>query len=315
MSAAPAVYLEPRSGGGALADRTLAERFHHGAAGWLLGYSTNTRDAYRRDLDEWLGWLRVVRVEPWTVERGHVDAYARTLEEHGYAPATIGRRLASLSSLYGYLVDEDPDLVDGRNPAARARRPKVSKDSPTLGLDRQEAAEFLDAAATDLLDHAVACLLMLNGLRVSEACGLDVQDLAVDQGHRVLTVRGKGGRVDVAPLAPRTAAALDAYLDGRQVGPLLLDRAGADRLDRHDAARIVARVARAAGIRKRISPHSLRHTMVTQALRAGVPLHVVQDAARHADPRTTRRYDRAARGLDEHATYALSAFLAGGASS
>jgi integrase/recombinase XerD len=83
-----------------------------------------------------------------------------------------------------------------------------------------------------------------------------------------------------------------------------------DRLDRHDAARIVARVAHRAGLAKHITPHSLRHTMVTLALDAGVSLRDVQDAARHADPRTTRRYDRARHALDRHATYTLAAFLA-----
>jgi integrase/recombinase XerD len=96
-------------------------------------------------------------------------------------------------------------------------------------------------------------------------------------------------------------------------GPLLLGatREGEPkRLDRYDAARIVRRLARAAGIRRRISPHSLRHTAITLALDAGVPLRDAQDFARYADPRTTRRYDRGRRSLDRDATYALASFLA-----
>ena len=81
-------------------------------------------------------------------------------------------------------------------------------------------------------------------------------------------------------------------------------------LDRHDAARIVARLSGAAGIDKAITPHSLRHTAVTLALDAGVPLRDVQDLAGHADPRTTRRYDRGRRSLDWPATYALAGYLA-----
>jgi integrase len=81
-------------------------------------------------------------------------------------------------------------------------------------------------------------------------------------------------------------------------------------LDPHDAARILTRLARRAELAKHITPHSLRHTMVTLALDAGVSLRDVQDAARPADPRTTRRYDRARHAFDRHATYTLTAFIA-----
>jgi integrase/recombinase XerD len=146
-------------------------------------------------------------------------------------------------------------------------------------------------------------------LRVSEACAADVVDLGVERAHRVLAVVSKGGQRTLVPLAPRTVRAVDAALGGRTHGPLLVSNNG-DRRDRHDAARIVARLARRARLAKHITPHSLRHTMVTLALDAGVSLRDVQDAARHADPRTTRRYDRARHALDRHATYTLAAFIA-----
>ena len=82
-------------------------------------------------------------------------------------------------------------------------------------------------------------------------------------------------------------------------------------MDRYAADRIVKRLARRAGITKRISPHSLRHSFITAALDAGVPLRDVQEAASHADPRTTMRYDRARHSLDRHATYIVAAFVAG----
>lgn len=111
-------------------------------------------------------------------------------------------------------------------------------------------------------------------------------------------------------LAPVTVAALEDYWTGAPWGPLFTTRTGA-RLDRATAFRMVRRLAAAAGIDQagRVGLHSLRHTFVTSALEAGVPLHIVQDAARHADPRTTRRYDRARNNLDQHATYAVAAFL------
>ncbi len=82
-------------------------------------------------------------------------------------------------------------------------------------------------------------------------------------------------------------------------------------MDRYAADRMVKRLARTAGISKRISPHSLRHSFITAALDAGVPLRDVQEAASHADPRTTMRYDRGRGSLDRHATYIVATFLAG----
>ncbi|MCP3935567.1 MAG: tyrosine-type recombinase/integrase [Actinomycetia bacterium] len=101
-----------------------------------------------------------------------------------------------------------------------------------------------------------------------------------------------------------------ARLSG-QDRPIFLNHDGARRHDRHASARIMRRLAKRAGIDKRISPHSLRHSFITAALDAGVPLRDVQEAASHADPRTTMRYDRGRESLDRHATYIASTFVAG----
>jgi len=114
------------------------------------------------------------------------------------------------------------------------------------------------------------------------------------------------------PLAPRTARALDLAIGERVGGPVFLAAEGR-RLDRHGAGRIVRKTARRAGIGKTVTPHTLRHAFITAALDAGVPLRDVQEAAAHADPRTTMRYDRARGGLDRHATYIVAAYLAGAA--
>jgi integrase/recombinase XerD len=103
-------------------------------------------------------------------------------------------------------------------------------------------------------------------------------------------VVGKGGKAAIIPLPPKVARAVDPAPAERLGGPVLLSRSG-QRLDRHSATRIVRRVARRAGIIKHISPHSLRHSFITAALDAGVPLRDVQIAVRHADPRTTTRRD------------------------
>ncbi len=92
-------------------------------------------------------------------------------------------------------------------------------------------------------------------------------------------------------------------------GPIFLGTKG-KRMDRYAADRTVKRLAKRAGITKRISPHSLRHSFITSALDAGVALRDVQEAASHADPRTTMRYDRARQSMDRHATYIVAAFVA-----
>ncbi len=276
-------------------------------AAWLLGFSNpRTREAYANDLRDFTAWAWNLDLDPLGLARPHLDAYARQLEALGRAPATVARRLSALASFYSFLVDEE---IRQASPAARVRRPRVDDESPTLGLDRDELVRFLDAAErSGPRDFALACLLALNGLRVSEACGADVSALGEERGHRVLWVIRKRGKRERAALAPRTIDALARHLGAREDGPLFVADDGS-RLDRHDTARIVRRLARAAGIAKRISPHSLRHTFVTLALDANVPLTDVQDGAGHADARTTRRYDRARHRLERHPTYRLAAFL------
>jgi integrase/recombinase XerD len=283
----------------------LADRL---AQAFLLSYREgNTRDAYRHDLAGWWRWCAEHELAPLEVRRVHVDAYARTLEQAGRAYATVRRHLAVLSSFYRYAVAEGVLAV---NPLAHVQRPPADDTSTTLGLDRAEAVRFLDAAeAAGPRDHALACLLLLTGLRVTEALAADVDQLGTDRGHQVLAVTAKGGRRRLVPLAPRTTHALAEHLAGRTTGPLLLANDGG-RLTRQQAARIVARLARRAGILKRISPHSLRHTAATLALGDGASLRVVQASLGHADPKTTVRYDRARRGLDDHITYRLAQYLA-----
>jgi integrase/recombinase XerD len=151
----------------------------------------------------------------------------------------------------------------------------------------------------------------LNGLRVSEATGADIEHRGLERGHRTLTVTRKGGKVVTTPLAPRTTRAIDLAVGEPTGGPVFLAADGR-RLDRHGAGRIVRKIARRAGIGKNVTPHTLRHAFIT-AVDAGGPLRDVQEAASHADPRTTMRYDRARGSLDRHATYVVAAYVAGAA--
>lgn len=276
------------------------------AAAFLTAYGPATRDAYWRDLRHWSTWCTDRHLDLIEdVHRVHLDLYARE-QAADYSPSTVARRLSTLAGFYRYAVDEG--LLD-RSPVDRVRRPRVPDTSPRSGLERHEAAAMLRAAETaGPRDASVIGLLMLDGLRASEVGALDVVDLQDDRGHRVLQVPGKGGRLDTVPLVPQVADAIDRHLDGRALGPLILGNDG-QRLNRHRVARIVTRIAKAAGITRRVCPHDLRHATATHALAAGIPLHRVQDAMRHADPRTTQRYNRAKDQLDGHATYALAAYL------
>jgi integrase len=155
----------------------------------------------------------------------------------------------------------------------------VNYESHAAALDRNEVGALLVAAGLGpAAEHALVSLLALNGLRVSEATGADIEHLGLERGHRTLVITRKGGKVVTIPLAPRTARAIDLAIGERASGPLFLAADGR-RLDRHGAARVVRRVTRRAGVSKQVSPHTLRHAFITAALDAGVSLRDVQEAA------------------------------------
>jgi integrase/recombinase XerD len=164
--------------------------------------------------------------------------------------------------------------------------------------------------STNRFDFALVAVLGLLGLRIFKATGLDIAALREEHGHRVLRVVGKGGKIVLVPLPPAVARAVDQAIGDRTSGPILLNTR-ARRMDRHAATRRLRRLAATAGVRlPRMHPHMLRHTFVTTMPDAGVDLRDVQIAARHADPRTTMRYDRARQNLDRHPNYILAAYMA-----
>jgi len=296
-------------------DTSLAT--HTAAWLWSFRESAHTRAAYRRDVTDFAGWCAARDLDVLAVRRAQVDAYAAGMANTAragtgrpLAPATIARRLAALSSWYGYLVDAG---ACGHNPVLRVRRPRIDRDhTATVGLTAAQAAAVLAAAGTDPVLGAaagpLAGFLVQVGARVSEVCAADVADLGHDSGHRTVRLRMKGGKTRIRAVPPGLAAGLDRYLAGRADGPLFQAPDGR-RLDRHTVYRFVRRAARAAGIDSadRITPHSFRHAWATVARERGASLEERQYALGHADPRTTQRYDRARQSLDRDPSYLVAA--------
>ncbi|WP_309238798.1 tyrosine-type recombinase/integrase [Actinoplanes aureus] len=262
-------------------------------AAYLGRYRGQTRLHAESDLRVFLRWCARQDLDVLAAVRADIERYVRWLQDEGcYQPSTVSRRLSVVVVFYRVCVI---DQVLPYSPADYVRRPRVPVESPTLGLGHLQFEALITAArlSTNINDFALVALLGLLGLRIFEACGLNISDLGEEHGHRVLRVRGKGGKVVLVPLPPAVARAVDRAVDERESGPILRNMLGR-RLDRHAATRRLQQLAVGAGIRMpRMHPHMLRHTFVTTMLDAGVSLRDVQIAARHADPRTTMRYDRA----------------------
>ncbi|MBL7487129.1 tyrosine-type recombinase/integrase [Frankia sp. AgW1.1] len=267
---------------------------------FLVGYAANTRAGYERDLADWADWCAHLGVAPLDAHRAHVDLWVRHLtEDLGRERSTVNRKLSAVAGAYRYAVADD--VVDN-SPVEHIRRPRVDDESQTTGLSREQAAHLRAIAKVDgPRSRALIDVLVLNGLRISEALSIRIEEIRDEGGHQVATITRKGGKKRLVPFGPAVLASFAACAKGRTEGPMFGD------LDRHNAYTLVLRLARRAGFR--VTPHGLRHTWVTLSRKAGIPLEDVQDAAGHADPRTTRRYDRARHQLDSHPTYRLSAFI------
>src|SRR5690349_6865901 len=280
-------------------------------AAYLGRYRDRTRLHTNSDLGIFLRWCDEQDLEPLAV-RTDIERYVRWLQEvRRFQPSTVSRRLSVVVGFYRVCVI---DQLLPHSPADYVRRPTVPAESPTLGLGHLQFEALLTTArlSINVNDFALVALLGLLGLRIFEACGVSIGDLGEEHGHRVLRVRGKGGKVVLVPLPPAVARAIDRAVDGRADGPILRNMIGG-RMDRHAATRRLKHLAAIAGVRMpRMHPHMLRHTFVTTMLDAGVSLRDVQIAARHADPRTTMRYDRARKNLDRHPNYILATYMASG---
>ncbi len=281
-------------------------------AAFLARYKGRTRTQHEANLRFFVAWCIDKDLHPFEVERPHIELYLRWMQEvRGYKPATVSQRLSAVACFYRICV------IDGvleHSPADYVTRPRVPTESPTLGLSHLQFEGLLATAreSANPNDFALVCMLGLLGLRIFEATGADIENLSEVHGHRILSVRGKGDKPALVPLPPAIGRAVDHAIAGRENGPILRSSTGT-RMDRHCATRRLRALARTARISTaRMHPHMLRHTYVTTMLDAGVDLRDVQIAARHADPRTTMRYDRARKNLDRHPNYILAAYMASG---
>ena len=254
------------------------------AVSFLARYSGHTHQLYAYQLRRWFSWCEASRLDPLVgIQGAHVELYIRHLSDTGLRVSSINTMMHGVRGFFRFAH------IDGlipADPAVYARLPKVHQDETrTQGLDRLELIRFLQVAQTITVHHgALARLLGINALRASEAAAVRIEDYQETlRGHRVLHLVGKGNKPATMPLTVPVLRVLEACRGDRNEGALVLRPVSGKPIDRRDCYRMVARIARAAGIPRHISPHSLRHAAITNALDAGVPL---RDAA---DPRPPRR--------------------------
>jgi integrase/recombinase XerC len=284
----------PERGTGALSEVA------RGFIAWLgveKGYSPATLRSYRTDLVQFEEYLRSVGLDLDRfdeVRKDHVRGLLARLHRQGVKKSSVSRKLSSLRAFFRYL---DGQGVLAADPTQGVRNPKQERHHPRA-LNVDQAVSVVDAPvpedAEGLRDLALAELLYGSGLRISEALGLDVDD--VDPGSGMIRVMGKGSKERLSPLGDASAERLRAWLRRRHelvADPseraLFLGARGG-RLNRRQAARIVASLAKAAGLPQSVHPHMLRGSFASHMLQAGADLRDVQELLGHERISTTQRY-------------------------
>ena len=270
------------------------------------GLAASTVEAYGRDLRTYVEHLTARGVSgPSAAGAGDVEAFVVHLRERRrpdgapYGERSTARAVVAARGLHRYLHAEEDAPADA---AAGVAAPSTSRLLPHP-LSVAEVVRLLDAAGdgspAGLRDRAALELLYGAGLRISEAIGVDVDDL--DTRDRLVRVRGKGGRERIVPYGEPAAEALDAWLvRGRSTlpvrGPALLVNLRGGRLSRQSLWSIVRTAAATAGLEGRVTPHTLRHSFATHLLDGGADVREVQELLGHASVTTTQVYTLVSRG-------------------
>jgi integrase/recombinase XerD len=260
------------------------------------GLAENSVEGYLRDLRRYVEHLDALGVGAWErVGRTEIQAHLGELVRRGLSPRSQARALSAIRSLHRLLFAEKLTPLD---PADELDAPRPGRRLPEL-LSHDEIAGLLAApdprAAVGLRDRAMLELLYATGLRVSELVSLGLNDVNLET--RVLVARGKGNKERIVPVGAPAAEAVKAYLSvarekllrGRRSKDLFVTPRGG-RMTRQGFAKLLGRHARVAGIRRRISPHKLRHSFATHLLEGGADLRAVQEMLGHADVSTTQIY-------------------------
>jgi integrase/recombinase XerC len=256
--------------------------------------SAHTLRSYRGDLEDFQRFLAERGLAGLAAADGRaVRAWLAGLHERGLDPASISRKLAAVRSCGRFLVRRG---VIERNHAREVRGPRQPRKLVSF-LPPDEVTQLVEAravaGASRPRDVAILELLYASGLRVSEVSSLDVD--ALDQAGRVVRVLGKGRKERIVPYGEPAARALQTWLEARgsPPGPLFTNRRGR-RLTVRSIYTIVRRSARAAGITRPVSPHTLRHTFATHLLEGGADLRTIQELLGHSRLSTTQRYTHVA---------------------
>ncbi|MHB9118461.1 MAG: site-specific tyrosine recombinase XerD [Burkholderiales bacterium] len=282
-------------------DQALLDEFFD--ALWLEdGLARNTLDSYRSDLRFFAEWLDATHAKTLLeAEHLHLTAYlAHRMAAARTKASTASRELSSLKRLYRYLLRQGRIKIDPTLKIGAPRMPRALPDSLSeADVDALLAAPLGDEARL-LRDRAMLETLYASGLRVSELVGLEVSQVSLEMG--VVRVLGKGSKERLVPLGEEALDRLGVYLT--QGRPALLKGRGSDSLfvtarggamTRQAFWYLIKRYAAQAGIRKHLSPHTLRHAFATHLLNHGADLRVVQMLLGHADISTTQIYTHVAR--------------------
>jgi integrase/recombinase XerD len=257
---------------------------------WLMSKrSPATRRGYRIDIKQWFEWCALTGRNP--ISRASVDEWGRSLEDQDFAGKTVARKLSAVSSFYKYLVETD---VIVSNPAQHITRPQSDTYAATDALDETELDAVVQAAkGLGQREYVAVLILGSTGCRSAELLTATVGDYTTYQRQPVLTVIRKGNKKQRLPIHPPFAAQLDLLLDGRTEGPLI--RSGNLTADYQWLLRLLTKLGQQVNIplaRQPLTPHVLRASFATIAYDAGVSEAFISDAMGHADPRTTKLYDR-----------------------